>query len=124
MDDRGARLKQLVATAQQKGYVLFADIDALLPQDYEGGRELDDLLTEIESAGLEVREEPDDSGAGLQRGTRAVEYPRLWGGRPRPLPTPRSAWLCADEGVRRGPGGPPHQPPPSWAPCMEYAVGA
>ena len=33
----------------------------------------------------------------------------LWGGRPRPRPTPWSAPLLADEGVRRGPGGPPHQ---------------
>lgn len=34
MDERGARLKQLIATGQQKGCVLFADIDVLLPQDY------------------------------------------------------------------------------------------
>lgn len=100
MDDRGARLKQLIATGQQQGYVLFDAIDALLPEDCEGGCELDDLLSAIESGGLEVREEPDDgpgvpdlaqdfSATAMTRcACTCVKCPRCL----RSLATARSSW--------------------------------
>src|ERR1035438_7008029 len=57
-------------------------------------------------------------GAGNGQG-RKTTLGEWWGGPPGPRPTPpsacwRSAWLISlarqrDEGVPRGPGGPPHQ---------------
>jgi len=45
-------------TGKEKGYVLYDEVNDLLTEDYPGGRELDDLLTELDSAGVEILEEP------------------------------------------------------------------
>src|SRR5712691_9372713 len=43
---------------KEKGYVLYDEVNELLTEDYPGGRELDDLLTELDTAGVEILEEP------------------------------------------------------------------
>src|SRR5271170_4765175 len=45
-------------TGKEKGYVLYDEVNELLTEDYSGGRQLDDLLTELDSAGVEILEEP------------------------------------------------------------------
>jgi len=45
-------------TGKEKGYVLYDEVNELLTEDYQGGRELDDLLSELDSAGVEILEEP------------------------------------------------------------------
>src|SRR6202167_2461413 len=45
-------------TGKEKGYVLYHEVNELLTEDYSGGRQLDDLLTELDSAGVEILEEP------------------------------------------------------------------
>src|ERR1700721_2609750 len=45
-------------TGKEKGYVLYDEVNELLTEDYPGGRELDDLLSELDSAGVEILEEP------------------------------------------------------------------
>ena len=57
-NDNAERLKQLVKSAKTKGYVLYDEIDGLLPVDYLGGTELDDILLELARNGIEVLEEP------------------------------------------------------------------
>jgi len=57
-EDKFGRLKQLMTTGKQKGYVLYDEVNDLLADDYPGGRELDDLLTELDTAGVEILEEP------------------------------------------------------------------
>jgi len=57
-DDKAEQLKQLVRTGKTKGYVLYDEIDELLPTVYEGGPELDDILSELARNGIEVLEEP------------------------------------------------------------------
>jgi len=47
-----------MTTGKQKGYVLYDEVNDLLADDYPGGRELDDLLTELDTAGVEILEEP------------------------------------------------------------------
>ena len=49
---------QLIETGKKNGYVLYSDLDELLPDGYEGGSELDDLLSTLESAGVEILVEP------------------------------------------------------------------
>jgi RNA polymerase primary sigma factor len=57
-EEKFGRLKQLMDTGREKGYVLYDEVNDLLAEDYPGGRELDDLLTELDSAGVEIIEEP------------------------------------------------------------------
>ena len=47
-----------MSAGKAKGYVLYDDVNDLLTEDYPGGRELDDLLTELDTAGVEILEEP------------------------------------------------------------------
>jgi RNA polymerase primary sigma factor len=56
--DKFGRIKQLMTAGKQKGYVLYDEVNDLLAEDYPGGRELDDLLTELDTAGVEILEEP------------------------------------------------------------------
>jgi RNA polymerase primary sigma factor len=58
IEDKAEQLKQLVVTGKTKGYVLYDEIDELLPKGYEGGPELDDILSELAGNGIEVLEEP------------------------------------------------------------------
>jgi RNA polymerase primary sigma factor len=57
-DDKAEQLKQLLRNGKTKGYVLYDEIDELLPAGYEGGPELDDILSELAGNGSEVLEEP------------------------------------------------------------------
>jgi RNA polymerase primary sigma factor len=57
-DEKIGRFKQLMSTGKEKGYVLYDDVNDLLTEDYPGGREVDDLLAELDSAGVEILEEP------------------------------------------------------------------
>jgi RNA polymerase primary sigma factor len=56
--DMAKQLKQFVRDGKTKGYVLYDEIDELLPAGYEGGAELDDILSELAKNGIEVFEEP------------------------------------------------------------------
>jgi RNA polymerase primary sigma factor len=58
IDDKTEPLKELVRLGKAKGYVIYDEIDTLLPRDYEGGPELDNILSELASNGIEVIEEP------------------------------------------------------------------
>src|SRR6266700_6859013 len=58
IDEKFGRLKQLMDTGKEKGYVLYDEVNELLTEDYPGGRELDDILTELDGAGVEILEEP------------------------------------------------------------------
>src|SRR6266705_490063 len=53
-----SRLRQLIDARKERGYVLCEEISELLPEDYESGREFDDMLSELTSAGVEIFEEP------------------------------------------------------------------
>lgn len=57
-DDKYGRLKQLMAVGKEKGFVLYDEVNELLSEDFGGGRELDDLLSDLDSAGVEILEEP------------------------------------------------------------------
>ncbi|MDW8130166.1 MAG: RNA polymerase sigma factor RpoD [Bryobacterales bacterium] len=58
LDDRDGRFKQLMDSGREKGYVLYDEVNELLPEDVAGGPELDDLLAQLDSAGVEILEEP------------------------------------------------------------------
>jgi RNA polymerase primary sigma factor len=58
IEEKFGRLKQLMDTGKEKGYVLYDEVNELLTEEYQGGRELDDLLSELDTAGVEILEEP------------------------------------------------------------------
>ena len=47
-----------MSAGKEKGYVLYDEVNELLTEEYSGGRELEELLTELDSAGVEILEEP------------------------------------------------------------------
>src|SRR6202521_3962093 len=57
-EEKFGRLKQLMDNGKEKGYVLYDEVNEILNEDFPGGRELDDLLTELDTAGVEILEEP------------------------------------------------------------------
>jgi DNA-directed RNA polymerase sigma subunit (sigma70/sigma32) len=58
----GKRLEELIATGMRKGYVLYDEIDDLLPEDYSDGPEIDDILSELDRADIEIVDEPGIGG--------------------------------------------------------------
>jgi RNA polymerase primary sigma factor len=57
-EEKFGRIKQLMSAGKERGYVSYDEVNDLLTEDYPGGRELDDLLTELDTAGVEILEEP------------------------------------------------------------------
>src|SRR6516165_5536567 len=45
-------------TGKAKGFVLYDEVNELLSDEFGGGRELDDLLSELDTAGVDILEEP------------------------------------------------------------------
>jgi RNA polymerase primary sigma factor len=57
-DDKFGRLKNLMDSGKEKGFVLYDEVNELLTEDFPSGREFEDLLTDLDSAGVEILEEP------------------------------------------------------------------
>ena len=58
LEEKFGRLKQLMDSGKEKGYVLYDEVNELLTEGYPGGRELEEILTEFDGAGVEILEEP------------------------------------------------------------------
>ncbi len=60
MADEGkfGRLKNLMTAGKEKGFVLYDEVNELLPDDMATGPDLDDLLADLDTAGVEILEEP------------------------------------------------------------------
>ncbi len=57
-EEKFGRLKQLMETGKEKGFALYDDVNDLLAEEFPSGRELDDLITDLDTAGVEILEEP------------------------------------------------------------------
>jgi RNA polymerase primary sigma factor len=57
-DDKYGRLKNLMEVGKEKGFVLYDEVNDLIAEDFPSGREFEDLLTDLDSAGVEILEEP------------------------------------------------------------------
>ena len=57
-NDKFGRLKNLMETGKEKGFVLYDEVNELLAEEFPSGREFEDLLTDLDSAGVEILEEP------------------------------------------------------------------
>src|SRR3954454_4373869 len=57
-EDKFGRLRQLVDSGKEKGFVLYDEVNEILPDEMAAGREIDDLLADFATAGVEILEEP------------------------------------------------------------------
>ncbi len=57
-DEKDSRLKQLLRAGREKGYVTYDEVNEVLPEDMADGQELDALLADLDSAGVEILDEP------------------------------------------------------------------
>ncbi|HBY62032.1 MAG TPA: RNA polymerase sigma factor RpoD, partial [Solibacterales bacterium] len=57
-DEKFGRIQQLMSLGKEKGFVLYDDVNELIPEDVTSGPELDDLLADLDTAGVEILEEP------------------------------------------------------------------
>lgn len=58
IDEKYGQLKRLMDTGKEKGFVLYDEVNELLPDEMVGGAELDQLLADLDTAGVEILEEP------------------------------------------------------------------
>ena len=58
LDGKYDRLTQLMTAGKDKGYALFDDDAEVLPSELNGGANLDEILSELDGAGIELLEEP------------------------------------------------------------------
>jgi RNA polymerase primary sigma factor len=57
-EEKFGRIKQLMSSGKERGYVSYDEVNELLTEEYPATRELDDLLTELDGAGVEILEAP------------------------------------------------------------------
>ena len=59
-EDKYDGLQKLVQMGKEKGFVLYDEVNDVLPGDLPGGTELEDVLANLDTAGIEILEEPKD----------------------------------------------------------------
>ena len=57
-EERYSRFQRLIEMGREKGYVLYDDITDALPDELTTGPEIDDLLSDLDAAGVDLLEEP------------------------------------------------------------------
>jgi RNA polymerase primary sigma factor len=79
-DDKLDQVNKLISLGKEKGYLLYDEVNDLLPSDVHSAEDLDDLLTMFDNAGIEILESPhakSAEGLGLDKGeeVKAEEAP-------------------------------------------------
>ncbi|HTX34191.1 MAG TPA: RNA polymerase sigma factor RpoD [Bryobacteraceae bacterium] len=67
-DDKLDGLQRLVQMGKEKGYVLYDEVSDVLPGDMAAGASLDEVLSNLDVAGIEILEEPKDFEKKLDEG--------------------------------------------------------
>ena len=57
-DDKFDQVSKLITMGKEKGYLLYDEVNDLLPSDVHSAEDLDDLLVMFDNAGIEVLESP------------------------------------------------------------------
>ena len=57
-DDKFDQLNKLISMGKEKGYLLYDEVNDLLPSDVHSAEDLEDLLSMFDNAGIEVLESP------------------------------------------------------------------
>jgi RNA polymerase primary sigma factor len=65
-EEKSSRIRNLVDVGKEKGYLLYDDVSEILPDDLSGGGNLEDILADLEGAGVELLVEPKEVGFGTK----------------------------------------------------------
>ena len=57
-DDKFDQVSKLISLGKEKGYLLYDEVNDLLPSDVHSAEDLDDLLSMFDNAGIEVLHSP------------------------------------------------------------------
>src|SRR5512135_3186833 len=57
-DEKFDQVNKLITIGKEKGYLLYDEVNDLLPSDVHSAEDLDDLLVMFDNAGIEVLESP------------------------------------------------------------------
>jgi RNA polymerase primary sigma factor len=63
-EEKNGRIRNLVEVGKEKGYLLYDDVSEILPDDLTSGGNLEDILADLEGAGVELLVEPKEVGFG------------------------------------------------------------
>jgi RNA polymerase primary sigma factor len=69
-DDKFDQVSKLITLGKEKGYLLYDEVNELLPSDVHSAEDLDDLLSMFDNAGIEVLDSPkvkSAEGLGLEK---------------------------------------------------------
>ena len=93
-NDKYDRLKQLMEAGKEKGFVLYDEVNELLPDDMAAGPELDELLADLDGAGVEILEEPKLNSTRKARKAK-ISSTSIWSRISAIKPTIRCGCICA-----------------------------
>jgi RNA polymerase primary sigma factor len=62
-DDKFDQVSKLISLGKEKGYLLYDEVNELLPSDVHSAEDLDDLLSMFDNAGIEVLDSPKGKSA-------------------------------------------------------------
>ncbi|MBI2686723.1 MAG: RNA polymerase sigma factor RpoD [Acidobacteria bacterium] len=65
-EEKIGRIRNLVEAGKEKGYLLYDDVSEILPDDLSSGGNLEDILADLEGAGVELLVEPKEPGFGAK----------------------------------------------------------
>ena len=65
-EEKTRRIRNLVDVGKEKGYLLYDDVSEILPDELNGGGNLEDILADLEGAGVELLVEPKEMGFGTK----------------------------------------------------------
>jgi RNA polymerase primary sigma factor len=73
LEDKYDGLQKLVQLGKEKGYVLYDEVSEVLPGDLPGGAELEDVLAGLDTADIEILEEPKDFDKKIDEGEEPLD---------------------------------------------------
>ena len=83
IEERYDEVRQLIQVGKEKGYLLFDEVNEMLPSEITSAEDLDDLFNAFSTAGIEVvdsdkayRGEKDFDRDGSEDGPEPVAHPR------------------------------------------------
>ena len=66
-DDKFDQVNKLITLGKEKGYLLYDEVNDLLPSDVHSAEDLENLLSMFDNAGIEVLESPKTKAGGQNR---------------------------------------------------------
>src|SRR6266567_6246692 len=62
-DEKFDQVNKLISLGKEKGYLLYEEVNDLLPSDVTSAEDMENLLSLFDNAGIEVLESPKGKGA-------------------------------------------------------------